>query len=111
MSFVQSTYFVNESKESVEVELTLSDSSSIDVLINITNFDTTANGKYVTRPFIFQISLSVELGWAGLGWAGLGCAGHGRLTKLAQVTKSYLLLNIIATPNRFIILTDSVMTI
>ena len=46
MSFVQSTYVVDESDESVEIEMILSNQSSIDVVVQVTSSDVQAIGKY-----------------------------------------------------------------
>ena len=44
MSFVQSTYVVDETDESVEIEMILNNQSSIDVVVQVTNSDIQAVG-------------------------------------------------------------------
>ena len=46
MSLVQSTYVVDETDESVEIEMILSNQSSIDVVVQVTSSDIQAVGKY-----------------------------------------------------------------
>ena len=46
VSFVQSTYVVDESDESVEIEMILSNQSSIDVVVQVTSSDIQAISKY-----------------------------------------------------------------
>ena len=49
MSFVQSTYLVDEADESVEIEMILSNQSSIDVIVQVTSTDIQATGKHLGR--------------------------------------------------------------
>ena len=46
MSFIQSTYIVDETDESVEIKMILSNQSSIDVLVQVTSSDIQAVGKH-----------------------------------------------------------------
>ena len=46
MNFVQSTYSVNETDESVEVEMILSDPSSTNLTVQVTSSDIIATGKH-----------------------------------------------------------------
>ena len=46
MSFVQSTYLVDEADESVEIEMILNNQSSIDVTVQVTSTDIQATGKH-----------------------------------------------------------------
>ena len=48
VSFVQSTYLVDESDESVEIEMILSNQSSIDVVVQVTSSDIQAIGKHLS---------------------------------------------------------------
>ena len=49
MSFVQSTYVVDETDESVEIEMILSNQSSIDVVVQVTSSDMQAIGKHLAN--------------------------------------------------------------
>ena len=49
MSFVQSTYLVDETDESVEIEMILSNQSSVDVIVQVTSTDIQATGKHLGR--------------------------------------------------------------
>ena len=44
VSFVQSTYVIDESDESVEIEMILSNQSSINVVVQVTSLDVQAIG-------------------------------------------------------------------
>ena len=44
MNFVQSTYLADETDKSVEIEMILSNQSSIDVVVQVTSFDIQAIG-------------------------------------------------------------------
>ena len=46
MSFVQSRYVVDETDESVEIEMILNNQSSIDVVVQVTSSDIQAVGKH-----------------------------------------------------------------
>ena len=46
VSFTQSTYFVNETENFVQVEMVLSNPSSNNVTVQITSSDMTATGKH-----------------------------------------------------------------
>ena len=46
MSFVQSTYLVDEADESVEIEMILSNQSSVDVIVQVTSTEIQATGKH-----------------------------------------------------------------
>ena len=49
MSFVQSTYLVDETDESVEIEMILSNQSSVDLVVQVTSCDIQATGKHLGR--------------------------------------------------------------
>lgn len=46
MSFVQSTYLVNETSESVQIDMALSNPSSTNFLVEVTSSDIQATGKF-----------------------------------------------------------------
>ena len=49
VSFVQSTYLADESIESVEIEMILSNQSSVDLVVQVTSSDIQATGKHLGR--------------------------------------------------------------
>ena len=54
MSFVQSTYLVDETDKSVEIEMILSNQSSIDVIVQVTSTDIQATGKHCVYQVPFM---------------------------------------------------------
>ena len=56
MSFVQSTHFVNETDELVQIEMMLNNPSSTNVVVQVTSSDIQATGKHYRRyVYIFNI--------------------------------------------------------
>lgn len=57
MSFVQSTHFVNETDELVQIEMMLSNPSSTNVVVQVTSSDIQATGKLCRSNQYFRFCI------------------------------------------------------